>query len=526
MSNLRDSGAQRLGNDSSISLPRVSDGAASADAGAEGDRDPLVPARAASINQPSTPQQAPPPHHDEAWIDPVTGETIEPIDSTQGLVMAGLILVIQLGIFGVSNSYATFGHQIRDALGASDADVSLPNAVMNGLAPVISIFAGALTDSIGPRPVLLGATVCMALGSLLGSLADSTVALVLLYGVPCGFGMASLSSPSAVALTSWLKHRLPLGVGIAYAGSGIGSSIVVAIAGVMAESSLGWRASFRLLSIFMGLGFVAALFIRPRKGHKHKPKLNVHGRGAEVLWFLKQLLTSKIFLLMFTAAAFFSFTMFSIFYVVVPYASKFGDITDFTPYVNYTPITVVSASTLFTFLGVARGITSVFGGALASRTDPTYVYALGAALCAAACAFWAVCTQYWHLAIICTFLGAAIALIFASFPAMAARSFAGRHCGLGVGLVMTGYSVGGFTGPPVVLSIVNGNGGNYTPAFILISWTSLIAGGIVLLLLRGEIRQQSFATDDALDALGVLPVTAHAEKSYGAAEDTAAAPEK
>lgn len=432
-------------------------------------------------------------------MSPVGGA--EKIDHWLGLVMATLILIVQFSVFGISNSYASYADEMKKdaSLGhPSSSDVSVPNAVMNGIAPFISIFAGALTDVVGPRPVLGAATLCMAIGSFLGSFATNTATLVVLYGIPCGFGMASLSSPSAVALTSWLKERLPLGVGIAYAGSGVGSSVVVAVAGVLAGSSLGWRVSFRLLSIFAIFGFVASLFIRTRKGHIHKPKININGKWGQLLWFLRKLFTSKVFIWMFIAAAFFSFAMFSVFYIVVPFATKFGSIEHLTPYVSYTAISVSSASTLFTYHGIARGATSVFGGALAAKTDPTYVYAMGASVCAISCMMWGLATEYWHLAIVCALLGASIACIFASFPAMAARCFAGPHCGLAVGITMCGYSVGGFAGPPVVLAITSGNNNNFTDAFIVMAWCCIVAACIVLFILRGEIKQQPFATEDGL----------------------------
>ena len=425
----------------------------------------------------------------------------EPIDGSYGYVMAFLVLCVQFSIFGISNSYPSFSGEMKkdDSLGnPSSSDVSLPNAVMNGLAPIVSIFAGALTDSIGPRPVLMGATLSMALGSFLGSFAHSTTALVFLYGVPCGVGMASLTSPSAVALTSWMKEKLPTAIGIGYAGSGIGSALVVAAAGLLAESDLGWRASFRILAAFALFGFTASLFIRVRRGHVVKKKLNINGKWGEVGWFLKKLFTSKVFIWMFIAAAFFSFSMFSIFYIVVPYATKFGSIDQFSPYSSYSVISVAAASTLYTYLGAARGITSMFAGALATKTDPTYVYALGTTFCAICCCFWAVSTEYWHLAIICTVLGASIACVFASFPAMAARCFAGPHCGLGVGITMCGYSVGGFAGPPTILAITSASDNNFTSAFVLMSWCCIVAAFIVLFILRGDIVQQHFATEEGL----------------------------
>lgn len=435
------------------------------------------------------------------------GEEVEEIDHWRGLLMAVLVLCVQFSIFGISNSYASFSDEMKkDAtLGnPSSSEVSLPNAVMNGIAPVISIFAGALTDKIGPRPILTTACLGMGLGSFLGSFAESPIALVFLYGIPAGVGMASLSSPSAVALTSWLVKKLPLGVGIAYAGSGVGSSIVVAVAGIMASNhALGWRASFRILAIFALFGFVAALFIRPRKGHKHKAKINLNANKDEFKWFLKKLFTSKAFIFLFLSAAFCSFSMFAIFYIIVPYASKFGNIDDYTPYNGYTEITVAAASTLFTYLGVARGLISLFGGALATRTEPSFVYALGNAICAVSCLAWAVATEYWHLAIICTFLGAGIGCIFASFNAMAARCFAGPHCGLAVGITNCGYSVGGFAGPPIVLAITSADSNNFTNAFVAMAWCCIIPAAIVLFILKDDIKQQWFATQAGLESSGL-----------------------
>lgn len=418
-------------------------------------------------------------------------KAVRPLDHWYGIVVAVCVFFSQFGIYGTLNSYAVFEHQMTEdeSLGKpSSTTVSFGNSVSNGLAPIISIFAGALCDRLGPRIVLSCAAVLVVVGWVAASFATSAPMLVVLYSIPCCIASACLSTPGSAAVSSWLDRRISLGMGIAYSGNGGGSSVIVPIAGVLAQN-MSWRASFRIMAAFPAISLIAAMFVVFREAPQLRPPLSPGERR-----FLRCMLSSRAFWTLFLSGALFSFTFFSALYLIVPFAASYGEPGTF--YAAKTRIDISLAASLFTWFGVLKWFGSLALGSVAHKTEPRIVYAISSGAVGVICCVWPLCNTYLELAVVAGCVGFAFAGMFATLPAMTARCFAGPFCGLGVGSTMAAFAVGGFAGPPAVMAIKAHMDGAYTLSFAVMGLSSAASGLICFIAGRGFLHHQPFATDD------------------------------
>lgn len=435
---------------------------------------------AASSDQPNDAQVV-------VMTDPATEE--KPFDFWYGWVVAICVFLVQFGVYGTMNSYSTFSHLMEEdeSLGhPTSSQISVGNAIANGVAPLISVLAGNLVDHLGPRIVLAASAVLCAIASFISSFATDITTLVLLYSIPACLGSSCLSTPGTAAVASWMKRHLNTAMGIAYAGNGAGSSFIVLFAGYLASSSLGWRASFRIMAICPVIGFVAAMFIVRRVKPKPRPPLSKQDVG-----FLKQLVRNPSYWFLFLGCGLFSFTFFSALYLIVPFAMDFGRAG--TPYEKYEKIEGKTAGSLFTFFGVVKWLSSWTLGFAANKTEPRLVASFCASVLCITCCFWAMCEHYYQLAIVSSFLGFGVAGVFATLPSMASRCFFGPRVGLGVGLVMAAFAFGGFAGPPVITSIKEASNNSYTLSLGAMGLSAGMAAIVLFFGLDGRVQQQEFA---------------------------------
>ena len=129
---------------------------------------------------------------------------------------------------------------------------------------LLGVASGWLIDRHGPRVVILGGVVLLALGFVSLSQIDSLAGLYLTYGLLMGVGAHACGIHSYVAAAArWFVKKRARAMGYVSLGGGLGGVLVTPLVAVLVDL-LGWRATaLAIAGGFLVLGLPAAWIIRP-----------------------------------------------------------------------------------------------------------------------------------------------------------------------------------------------------------------------------------------------------------------------
>ncbi len=203
-------------------------------------------------------------------------------------------------IFGIRLSFSVFFAEFVLVEGwsneAAAAIFSLNMLVFAGTAPL----AGIALDRWGPRPVF-GLGVCLMAGGLwLSSRATSLNDLLLSYGVIEGVGLGITGlGPVASVVAGWTTPaQRGRALGIAFAGTGLGSLLFVPLANLLIDS-FGWRDAYSVLSLVCLLILLPLMVIGLRRPPQALSPQS-HSSAARLNW--RALLRNPVFWALMIAA--------------------------------------------------------------------------------------------------------------------------------------------------------------------------------------------------------------------------------
>src|SRR3989442_1247532 len=135
--------------------------------------------------------------------------------------------MVALGAFmtciaiGAMFSLAVFLRPITESTGWSTTAVSTA-MTLNFLAMGAAGFGwGALSDRIGPRPVVLAGAVLLGLGLFLAGHAQTALQFQLTFGLLLGIAVGSFFSPMIAAVMGWISEHRGLAVPLVWLGRGV-----------------------------------------------------------------------------------------------------------------------------------------------------------------------------------------------------------------------------------------------------------------------------------------------------------------
>jgi MFS family permease len=159
------------------------------------------------------------------------------------------IAFLTVGIaFGARNSFAVFLvaviEEFRWSRGLASGALMLGSVMWTLAAPLI----GILLDRLGPRVVLPGGAIIMALGFIISGMTHTIFEFYLGMGIFMGVGFAALPMTSqATFLSNWFIRKRGMAIGTAASGIGLGILLVVPWTQWLI-STYGWRFAFLILA--------------------------------------------------------------------------------------------------------------------------------------------------------------------------------------------------------------------------------------------------------------------------------------
>lgn len=351
-------------------------------------------------------------------------------------VVAGAFVVLCVG-YGIAYCFAAFFLPLQAEFGARRGDVALVFSIAGGLYFSLGLLSGPLADRIGPRFVVAGGMVLVALGVIAASQATALWHVYVGYGLGVGVGIGFAYVPSVAALQRWFLRRRGLATGIAVAGIGVGTMAAPPFAQAMIDS-YGWRDAYLWLGAIALLTalFAALTLLRSPQAYGQHPdgdstSTGTHDHAGATL---ADAARSLPFWLLFVACAANSFGLF------IPYVHLVA-------YVRDAGLGEAYGVTLIALLGLGSTVGRFAFAGLAHRVGRQRAYAAMFVGTGATLLLWAATANAWLLAVFATLFGAFYGGFVAMAPSIIADYFGTRALGAILGAQYASVAAGALLGP-------------------------------------------------------------------------------
>ena len=375
--------------------------------------------------------------------------------------MTNLTLIV---VFGVRLSFTVFFVALIDEFGWSRSDTALIYSINMIVFAATSTLSGIALDRWGARRTFgIGAAI-LTLGLLLSSHSQNFVQLSVSYGVIAGLGITILGlAPQASLISRWFRRYRGMAIGIAFAGTGIGTLLITP--GIEYLISLyNWRTAYAILA---GLTFstipLIVVFLRqnPADLHLHPDGITrdifVEGENQPVSgWNIRSAARTPAFWLLMIAAlgAIGPVRMLTVHQVAIMVEAGFER--------SHAAITVGIS-------GVITSVAFILLGAISDRMDRRLVYLLGSISLISAIFILEMLNSFaysWWLLVYAILLGIGEGSRSSLVTAVASDLFPGNSLGAINGAVGAAFGMGAAI-LPWLAGFLYDLQGNYTTGYLL-----------------------------------------------------------
>lgn len=167
--------------------------------------------------------------------------------AARSLAIAAVTLAVQNGIV---SAFAVLYLPLIDEFGAARASVAAVHSAVLLLGGFGAPLIGWAFDRLGPRRLFQGGALLAAIAFVAASRAESLGALVVLYGVVGGLGLAALGSQANLIVAAlWYPRARGRAIAVADLGTGFGAFCFIPL-GQALVTTIGWRTT---LLVWAGL---------------------------------------------------------------------------------------------------------------------------------------------------------------------------------------------------------------------------------------------------------------------------------
>ena len=179
------------------------------------------------------------------------GELTNRLPIFYGWVVVGTITTMLVATNGARLLFGVVLKPLTDEFDWERSDLSAALLINSVVLAVVQPFAGLLTDRFGPRRVMVGGTVVIALTLLLLSFAGALWQIYVVYGLIGGIAFTTAAPVNAAALVNrWFARRRGTALSIATAGSPVGQIVVIPVAAAILAAT-DWQTTYRVLVVLL-----------------------------------------------------------------------------------------------------------------------------------------------------------------------------------------------------------------------------------------------------------------------------------
>lgn len=248
-----------------------------------------------------------------------------PAATTAALVLFIAFACNMLGR-GIADSFMVFVLPLSEEFGwkrAQVASVYSAFLVVTGLAAPLT---GMLIDRWGPRVVYPLGVVLLASSCLLSGQLRELWQFQVVVGLLSGMGVSMLGMvPASMLIARWFRNRMSTAMGVAYAGFGTGTIVVVPLAQRSIEL-VGWRDTYWSMGLFT-LAALPLLLLLPWRSiiqQSPSPRPSKAPGELERASFLRQAVRTRAYWQIVLLFSFTSLNTFSVITQVVPFWVQSG----------------------------------------------------------------------------------------------------------------------------------------------------------------------------------------------------------
>ena len=328
---------------------------------------------------------------------------------------------------------------------------------------------GWLVDKFGPRPVVIGGSICAALGWIIDAHANS-LAMLYVAAVIAGIGAGCVYGTCVGTALKWFPDKRGLAAGLTAAGFGAGAAVTVIPIANMIQSS-GYQHTFMFFGIFQGVCILllATLLIRPKPSKAAMAARRV--AASRVDYTPREMIRAPLFWVLYLMFVFVAAGGIIATAQLGPIAKEFGFAK--MP-VNLLGVTLPLLTMTLSIDNLCNGFTRPLCGFLSDRIgreNTMFMIFLGEGVALLGL------MQFGENPYAFMFFAAAVFLcwgeIFSIFPATCADTFGSKYAAANAGTL---YTAKGTASMLVPIASMLSAGGSWNAVFISAAVVSIAAG--------------------------------------------------
>ncbi len=374
-----------------------------------------------------------------------------------GWVVVATAFICLAIAYAIWNSFSVFFVAMSTEFGWTRADTALAFSVFTIVYGLFSPISGSLVDRLGPRVIVPVGGVVLAAGLFACSFLQHAWQLYLFYGVISAIGVNLVGTMvNFTVLTNWFSRRRGMAIGIAAAGIGVGTMVLVPGSQAIIQTA-GWRTAYVALAVIvlivvpgvaltlyrtrpedMGLtvdGFISSAGDSPKPLPPQVVVVNQNWARRE--WDVRAAIATASFWFLFFGMFFGTVSHQSIIVHQVAYLTDRG----FDPMIG---------ASLVGLIGIAGSVGKILWGSISDRIGREAAYTSGM-LCVliGIVILWLIqdASQYMQAYVYAIVFGIGYGVNAPLCSATAADLFQGKHFGAVYGALYVGSGAGSSLGP-------------------------------------------------------------------------------